>query len=445
MWSDTERAFDIDLPLPDFQRIRQAFPRPRVLDIDAVVSQAIDNLPGIAAGCQGKRIAITAGSRGISQIAEILAATVRRLHAYGAFPFIVPAMGSHGGATSEGQIMMLANLGMTEATLGAPILSSMEVVEIGQLANGMPVYIDKIAAGADGIVIANRVKPHTDFVGDLESGLAKMAVLGLGKQKGAAMVHSYGVEGLYELMPLAARLVTQKAPVLFGLASVENAYHEAAHIAAMLPEGIGGSEEKELLKLAYAYMPYFPFKEIDVLIVDEMGKNISGVGMDPKVIGRVRVHGVPNPIRCEIRAITVLNLTPQAHGNASGIGLADVTTRRLVDQIDFEALYINCATAGMCGIQRSFIPMVAPDDRAAIITALRVCGQPDPLQARIIRIKNTLSLGEMDISSRLVQELGAAQNPESFSSFFPLTFDANNQLTPFERVLEMVSWSGRLA
>ena len=439
MWSDARRAFDVDLPLPDFRRIRQSFPRPRVLDIGAAVNQAIDGLPGIAAACQGKRIAITAGSRGISQIAEILAATVRRLREYGASPFIVPAMGSHGGATAEGQVTMLANLGMTEATLGAPILSSMEVVEIGQLANGMPVYIDKLAAGADGIVILNRVKPHTDFVGELESGLAKMAVLGLGKQKGASMVHSYGVEGLHDLMPLAARLVTQKAPVLFGLASVENAYHEVAHIAAMLPEGIGGPEEKELLKLAYACMPSFPFKEIDVLIVDEMGKNISGVGMDPKVIGRVRVHGVPNPIRCEIRAITVLDLTPEAHGNASGIGLADVTTRRLVEQIDFEALYINCATAGMCGIQRSFIPMVAPDDRAAIITALRVCGQPDPLQARIVRIKNTLSLGEMDISARLVQELGNSQNLETVSSFFPLPFDANHQLTPFERALAVVS------
>jgi hypothetical protein len=436
MWSDTDRAFDVDLPLPNFRRLRQEFPRTRILDVNVAVYQAIDNLPNIAARCQGKRIAITAGSRGISQIAEIIAATVRRLKDYGALPFIVPAMGSHGGATASGQVAMLASLGMNETTLGAPIISSMEVIEIGRLANGMPVYLDKVAANADGIVIANRVKPHTDFVGDLESGLAKMAVLGLGKEKGAGTVHSYGVEGLHDLMPLAARLITQKAPVFFGLATVENAYHEVAHISAMFPEGIAGPEEKELLKLAYAYMPSFPFKEIDVLIVEEMGKNISGVGMDPKVIGRVRVYGVPNPIHCEIRAITVLNLTPEAHGNASGIGLADVTTRRLVEQIDFETLYINCATAGMCGIQRSFIPMVAPDDRAAIVTALRVCGQPDPLQARIVRIKNTLSLGEIDISAGLVQELETTQGSASLSSFFPLTFDANNQLTPFERALE---------
>jgi hypothetical protein len=436
MWSDAARAFDIDLPLPNFHRLRQEFPRIRVLDVQKAVYQAIDNLPDIAARCRGKRIAITAGSRGISQIVEILAATVRRLKDYGAFPFIVPAMGSHGGATESGQVAMLASLGMTETTLGAPIISSMEVIEIGRLVNGMPVYIDKIAASADGIVIANRVKPHTDFVGELESGLTKMAVLGLGKEKGAAMVHSYGVEGLHDLMPLAARLITQKTPVLFGLATVENAYHEVARISALLPEGIAGPEEKDLLKLAYAYMPSFPFKEIDVLIVEEMGKNISGVGMDPKVIGRVRVHGVPNPINCEIRAITVLNLTPEAHGNASGIGLADVTTRHLAEQIDFEALYINCATAGMCGIQRSFIPMVAPHDRAAIITALRVCGQPDPIQARIVRIKNTLSIGEMDISAGLVQELEATQTTTALSGSFPLTFDANNNLTLFDRALE---------
>jgi hypothetical protein len=436
MWSDAARAFDIDLPLPNFYRLRQEFPRIRVLDVQKAVYQAIDNLPDIAARCRGKRIAITAGSRGISQIVEILAATVRRLKDYGAFPFIVPAMGSHGGATESGQVAMLASLGMTETTLGAPIISSMEVIEIGRLVNGMPVYIDKIAASADGIVIANRVKPHTDFVGELESGLTKMAVLGLGKEKGAAMVHSYGVEGLHDLMPLAARLITQKTPVLFGLATVENAYHEVARISALLPEGIAGPEEKDLLKLAYAYMPSFPFKEIDVLIVEEMGKNISGVGMDPKVIGRVRVHGVPNPINCEIRAITVLNLTPEAHGNASGIGLADVTTRHLAEQIDFEALYINCATAGMCGIQRSFIPMVAPHDRAAIITALRVCGQPDPIQARIVRIKNTLSIGEMDISAGLVQELEATQTTTALSGSFPLTFDANNNLTLFDRALE---------
>ncbi len=439
MWTDAASVFDGELVLPEFRRIQQTFPRPKVSNIAAAVNQTVAALPGIEARCRGKKIAITAGSRGISQIAEILAALVRKLRDYGGEPFIVPAMGSHGGATAAGQVLMLANLGITEESTGAQILSSMEVVEVCKLANGMPVYVDKIAAQSDGIVIVNRIKPHTDFVGDYESGLAKMAVLGLGKQKGAAMAHSYGVEGLASCMPQAARLIVQNLPVLFGLSSVENAYHEVARIDAVPPEGIAGPEEQDLLKQAYALMPRFPVPVIDVLIVEEMGKNISGPGMDPKVIGRVKVHGVPDVAPCDIHTITVLDLTPQAHGNASGIGLADVTTRHLVDQIDFEALYINCVTAGICGIQRSFIPMVAPHDRAAILTALRVCGQADPLQARIARIKNTLCLDELDVSESLFNQIqpGSAIHPVSLP--FSLSFNAEGRLTPFSTALKEIN------
>ncbi len=434
-WNDAIKPFEGELSLPRFRRLQQVFPRPQVSDVAQAVSQTVDSLPGIADSCRGKRIAITAGSRGISQIPEILAALVSQLRTYGANPFIVPAMGSHSGATAEGQTQMLANLGMTPETLGAPIHASMDVVEAGSLPNGMPVYVDRIASQADGIVIVNRIKPHTDFTGEFESGLAKMAVLGLGKHKGAAMLHSYGVEGLRELMPQAARLIVQNMPVLFGLASVENAYHEVACVEAIPPQEIAGPREAELLKLAYSLMPRFPFPEIDVLIVEEMGKNISGVGMDPKVIGRVKVHGVPDLAPCDIRAIAVLDLTAQAHGNAAGIGLADVTTRRLVEQIDYEALYVNCVTAGVCGIQRSFIPMVAPDDRAAIATALRVCGQPDPLQARIVRIKNTLSLGEIDVSQRLASQIQGGETLKPISSYFELSFDPTGRLLPFEQAV----------
>jgi hypothetical protein len=436
MWTDTGSAFNEDLPLPEFQRIKQAFPRPRVADIDRAVREALDGMAGAAAACRGKKIAITAGSRGISQIPEILAAVVRQVRAYGGDPFIVPAMGSHGGATAPGQAQMLANLGMTEASLDARIVSSMEVVQVGRLSNGMPVYVDQNAAAADGIIVVNRVKPHTDFRADFESGLAKMTVLGLGKQKGAATVHSYGVEGLTVLMPQAARLIVATLPVLFGVVSVENAYHEVACIAAVPPAGIAGPEENALLKQAYALMPHFPFPNIDVLIVEQMGKNISGVGMDPNVIDRAKVHGVVDHTTCDIRAIAVLDLTPETHGNASGIGLADVTTRRLVEQIDFEATYINCMTAGICGIQRSFIPMAAPTDRAAISTALRICGQPDPLRAQIVRIKDTLSLGEMDISASLAEHAGHARHDAAISPaspFFPLAFDAAGRLIPFEQ------------
>jgi hypothetical protein len=297
----------------------------------------------------------------------------------------------------------------------------------------MPVFVDRLASEADGVVLINRVKPHTDFVSALESGLGKMAVLGLGKERGAATLHSYGVEGLRDLMPQAARLVIEKTPILFGLASVENAYHEIASLTALPPEGIAGLQEEELLKKAYSLMPHFPFPDLDVLIVDEIGKNISGIGMDTNVIGRVKVHGVPDNGTCNIRAIAVLDLSKETHGNASGIGLADVTTQRLVDQIDFEALYINCVTAGICGIQRSFIPMVAPNDRAAIFTALRVCGQADPRRARICHIRNTLCMDEMAISERLVEEVSGNSGITLLGQPFSLPFDSVGQLEQFSR------------
>ena len=357
----------------------------------------------------GKRVAITAGSRGISHMAEVLTALVVRLRQMGAEPFIVPAMGSHGGATAEGQRGLLAELGITEASTGAPVVASMETIEVGRLANGMPVYQDKLAAAADAIVIVNRVKPHTDFTGPFESGLSKMAVIGLGKLQGADTLHRYGVQGLRDLVPEAARLVCQRSKIIFGLGLVENAYHEIARIEAVPPNGIAGPQESELLKLAYRLLPQFPFTEIDVLVVDEMGKNISGVGLDTKVIGRVKVHGVPDFSQCAIRAIAVLGLTPELHGNAAGVGLADVTTSRLVSQIDFEATYLNCITSGITGIQRAALPLVAPTDRAAIETALRVCGRPDLDTIRLVRIKNTLSLGEMDVSPGLLVEATAGQ------------------------------------
>lgn len=428
MWSNITHAFQWNGELPRFYRFTQSFPRPRVTDIPAAVAQALQSIDNHIPDLKQKRVAISAGSRGISEIAAITAALVTCLRERGAQPFIVPAMGSHGGGTADGQRGMLAELGMNELSLGAPIVSSLDTVELGCLPNGMPVYIDRNAAEADAIAIVNRVKPHTDFVGDYESGLAKMAAIGLGKLRGADTLHRYGVDGLLHLMPAAARLICQHAPVIFGLASVENAYHEVAEVAAIPPEGIAGPQERDLLQLAYRLMPRFPFPEIDVLIVDEMGKNISGVGMDPKIIGRVKVHGVPDLADCSIRTIAVLRLTPEAHGNASGIGLADVTTQHLVNQIDFDATYLNCITSGITGIQRSFLPMIAPTDRAAIETALRVCGRADLQEARVVRIKNTLSLGEMDISSALVQNLPSSATP---STSFSLGFDPNDNLLPF--------------
>jgi hypothetical protein len=433
-WPHNPTAFQWESPLPRFHRLRQEFPRPRVGDLAAAINQALDSAEGAARLGQGKRVAITAGSRGISHIPEILAAVVRRIRTYGGQPFLVPAMGSHGAATAEGQLALLANLRITQDSVDAPIHSAMEVIQLGQLSNGMPVYTDRTAAGADAVLVVNRIKPHTDFSGEFESGLAKMTAIGLGKQRGADTLHRYGVVGLRDLMPQAARLIVEKSPIVMGLAIIENAYEEIADITAVTPAGIAGAEESRLLMLARSLMPRLPFDQIDVLIVDEMGKNVSGAGMDSNILGRIKVHGVSEPGRPDIHTIVVLDVTPESHGNAVGLGLADVTTQRLLEKIDFEAMYINALTSGITGIQRAYLPVIAPHDRAAIMTALRACGRPDPENARIVRIKNTLSLESLDVSENLLNE-GFAQNLSPLGLSFELPFDDQQRLQPFDKTV----------
>lgn len=430
-----ETAFKWETPLPRFVRIRQVFPRPRVTDLTAAINGALDGLALQAELGGGRRVAITAGSRGISHIPAVLAAVVERVRSYGGQPLLVPAMGSHGAATVAGQLALLAKLKITPETVGAPIEGSMEVVQVGSLANGMPVYLDKIAANCDAIVVVNRVKPHTDFLGEFESGLAKMTAIGLGKQQGADMLHRYGVVGLRDLMPQAARLIVEKAPVALGLAIIENAYDEIAHISAVLPAGIAGPEEARLLEKARELMPALPCTDIDVLIVDALGKNVSGAGMDSNILGRIKVHGSDEPTSPNIRTIVALDVTRHSEGNAVGIGLADVTTRRVVEQIDFEAMYVNALTSGITGIQRAFLPVIAPHDRAAIITALRACGRPDPQNSRIVRIKNTLELELVDLSENLLAELSGNNAVEPVGAPFELTFDEQERLLPYHQTL----------
>lgn len=422
LWRRATTAFQWDAPLPRFRRFHQRFPRPLVADIPMAVSQAMDSVRVETQLGRGKRVAITAGSRGIARIPEVLAAVVQRVRRYGGEPFLVPAMGSHGRATAEGQVELLAELGITPESVEAPIEATMEVVKLGELSNGMPVYMDRIAASADAIVVVNRVKPHTDFCGEWESGLAKMVGIGLGKRLGADTIHRYGPPGLRDLLPQAARLAVRKAPVALGLAVVENAYDEVAGIVGVPPSGIAGPEEAKLLAEARSLMPSLPFDEIDVLVIDETGKNISGAGMDPNIHTHMKVYGFNNFPRPAVRVIVALGLTPESHGNATGIGFADVTTRRLVDRIDFEAMYINGFTAGLSGIQRICLPVVAPDDRAAILTGIRVCGQENTLNARLVRIENTLHLGEFDLSESLWPEALALDHLSPVGEPFDLAF-----------------------
>jgi hypothetical protein len=418
----TRTAFDWTTDLPPFQRIRVQFPRPALPDPPAAAQRELDAAGGVELFGRGRRVAITVGSRGIAGFPATLAALAARIREYGGQPYLVAAMGSHGGATAEGQAALLASLGISAETIGAPLVSSLEVVEVGRLADGMAVFVDRFAAGCDAILVVNRIKPHPDFTSPWESGLAKMTAIGLGKKAGADTIHRHGVPGLQQRMPAAARLIVQKTPVRLGLAIVENAYHEIAAIAAVPPDQIAGDLEAALLQEAYRLTPGLPFESIDVLIVDEIGKDISGTGMDAKVIGRIRVHGVANPPQPDIRAIAVLGVTPASHGNAVGIGLADVTTRAVFEQVDFESMYLNGLTSGITGIQRAFLPVVAPDDQTAVLTALRACGRPDPEHAWMVRITNTGSLDEMDVSVPLLAAMPPRHPIERLGAPFHLRF-----------------------
>jgi hypothetical protein len=355
----------------------------------------------------GDSIAITAGSRGIANIVDIIAAVVEEIKKCGGKPFIVPAMGSHGGATPEGQVKLLANYGIAPEHVGAPIVSSLEVDVIGHLEDGTAVYMSRDAHTADGIVVVNRVKPHTDFKDEIESGLAKMMVIGLGKQKGAETLHSFLADGYHKMLVKMAKIILEKTNIICGLAIVENGYHETAIIKAIPPEKII-EEEIELQKIAKKYLARIPFKEIDLLVIDEIGKEISGAGMDPNITGRFYVPTEYEPQAPKVGKIVVLNLTPDSEGNATGLGAADLTTRRLFDKIDFEKTFVNTLTSGW--VEASKIPTFLSCDRDAILMGLRTAGVRDHKRAKIVLIKNTLELKRFLISEALKEEI--EQTPE---------------------------------
>jgi len=385
---------------PKMVEAQQSFQAPRMEDAVSAIRKELRKKGLHDKVKPGMRIAITAGSRGIAQYPEILATVVEEVKKAGGKPFLVPAMGSHGRATPEGQVEVLRSLEITPETVGAPVCSSMEVEEIGRLDNGATVYVDRVALKADGIILVARVKPHTDFKDKIESGLMKMMAIGLGKQKGAETIHWYQSEGYHRLLPLAAKMIVKKAPILLGLAVVENAYHEIAMVKALEPDEIE-EEEMKLLEKAKELLARLPFREIDVLIVEEIGKNISGVGMDTNVIGRFWLPGESDPRTPKIKRIVVLDLSDETHGNASGIGLADLTTKKAVSNIDYDATFINCLTGGSPEADK--IPVFLPNDRDAIAMALRTCGPIDPEKAKVVRIRNTLELERFWISESLAE------------------------------------------
>jgi hypothetical protein len=413
------------MPLPRMVRVRQIFPRQRLSDISGGVRRTL--LAARLPIRRGDSVAVGAGSRGIANIDTIVKATVDSLVELGARPFIFPAMGSHGGATADGQRDVLAHYGITEATMGCEIRPTMDVVQVGE-ALGLPVWLDRVASEADWIGVVNRVKPHTDFKGSIESGLFKMMTIGLGKYTGAAQYHRANVTHGYETVITAVgREVLARTRIGFGLGIVENGYDETAHVEAFSADDLEAGERR-LLKDARAWMARLPFSPIDVLVVEEMGKNISGSGMDTNVIGRPSNPHEPFPADPRILWIVALDLTEESYGNAVGIGNADFTTRRLVEKIDMKPTLINAITA--CAPNGAKIPPTYDTDREAVETALDCIGLRTPEDARVIRIRNTLGLGEIECSEAFLAEIATRPDLAVVGGPRPLPFDPAGHIAP---------------
>ncbi len=413
---------------PKVVKIRQKFPRPRVENVEEAVQEQLEKEDIASTVRPGMSVAVTAGSRGIAFIDEILRSVVESLKELKAEPFIVPAMGSHGGATAEGQVEILRSLGVTEESCSAPIRSSMETVEIGETDRGIPVFMDRIASEADGVVVVNRIKAHTDFRSDVESGLLKMASIGLGKHAQALALHGYGVEGIKDFMVEVGEEVFDSGHVLFGLGIVENAYDEPAVIEA-IPPGDVPRRERELLREYMEIMPGLPVSDIDVLYVDALGKNYSGTGMDTNVIGRFRILGVEEPESPDVKYLIVGDVSEESHGNALGVGLADLTTERLAGRIDRGAMNANVVTSTF--VERAKVPMVLANDKEALETAVRCNWGVPPGETRFVRIPNTLHLEHLYVSENLVEEALAGSDAEVVSDPEDLRFDAEGRLEAF--------------
>ncbi|MBS3969820.1 MAG: DUF2088 domain-containing protein [Clostridia bacterium] len=388
--------------IPRMYRIKQNFNVKRIENVEEAIADGISQYKELF--FPGAKIGIAVGSRGIYQIPKMVKAAVAEVKKHGAIPHIIPAMGSHGGATAEGQEEYLKGYGITEETVGAPVLSSMEVEQVGTLEpEGMPVYCDKIALAMDGLIMLNRIKPHTDFHDITESGLLKQMAIGFGNHIGALAIHEFGIYGLAKLIPRAARVIMEKAPILLGIAVLENAEDTTA-IIEVLPKDKIEEREKELIIEAKKLMPSLPFRNADVLVVQKMGKNISGVGMDSNITGRILVRGQEESDDLFIYRIVCLDLTEESHHNALGIGLADVITRRLYEKVDLETTYANVICSGF--LERGFIPIIQNSDRDAILTALSCCNRKVTMEdARVALIKNTLEVKEILVSEALLEQV----------------------------------------
>ena len=417
------------MALPRMIRVKQHFEAPVITALPAAIRAELDGIDAASIVGRGDSVAITGGSRGVANVDVAIRATVDYLKDLGAKPFVVPAMGSHGGATAEGQRSVLEHYGITEQTVGAPVKATMDVVEVGHTADGLPVFLDRYAAEADYVVPLNRIKAHTDFSGSIESGLLKMMVIGLGKQKGANIYHrAFFQYGFEHVITTVGGLLLETGKIAFGLGLIENAHEHTAQVAAMRADELM-RRERELLVESKALMGRLPFDTLDLLIVDWMGKNISGTGMDTNVIGRMMQNFEPEPEKPAILRIFVADITDESDGNATGVGLADFTTTRLVDKYDRHSTYMNGITA--LGPQKSKIPYYYDTDREAIEVALETIGLTPPEGGRVVRIENTLKLTEVDISEPLLEEAELRSDLEVIGELKPFEFGADGNLLPF--------------
>jgi len=413
--------------IPPVQLVRQVAPQPRVADVPAEVRHCWLTSRTARRIAPGMKIAVAVGSRGIRNLAVIVRSTLAALKELGAEPFVVAAMGSHGGATSEGQRELLAGYGVDEAGLGVPVVTDMDVIELGQTEYGLPVYWDRNAFAADGVVTVSRVKPHTDFRGRFESGILKMLVIGLGKQKGADQVHSYGPNGLRDMIPAAGRVILRTTRFLGGLAVLENGQEETARLEVVDRDDLW-DREPVLLEEARKLMGRLPFKELDVLVVGECGKNYSGAGLDPNVVGRWLIEATPEVETNDpkITRIGVLDVSPESHGNATGIGIADLTTHRALAAIDPAPFRMNNLTAR--ALWRSKLPIGFPTDREVIAACLDTCWQPELDKVRLCLIPNTLEVAEMWVSAPLLPLVRDNPHLQLVGKPEPLPFDAAGNL-----------------
>lgn len=415
-----------DIPLPRLVPIETAFDRPVLADVTETflaklrASRVLDTIR------PGMRLAIGAGSRGITNLPLVTRLLIEEPKKAGAEPFIFPAMGSHGGATPQGQRAVLERMGFTEKTMGAPIRATMDVVQVGTTPDGLPAYVDAFASQADGIIVVNRIKPHTTFRGKIESGLIKMIVIGVGKQKGAETCHNLGYGRMEQNLLALGCATIASGKILFGVALIENAYHETCRIE-VIPSAEIEAQEPRLLAEARRLMPTLPIHMLDVLVIDEVGKNISGTGFDTNVVGRYPTADVPlTPTDPRITRIAVLDITDVSEGNGTGLGIADFTTERVFRKFNFVETYCNLLTSTTTAAGK--IPMVLRNDRQAIQAAIKTCLIGDPRRVRLARIKNTLSVGRMLISENLVEEARVSPRTTVVGRAADMALDAEGNL-----------------